>query len=77
MSSEALRIAMFASLALGLNDFGCEISIKQNIASASKIQEKLAYYNLFHDLALWGVRLKNLKCGLIPSFCADNHEERE
>ena len=30
-----------ASLALDLNDFGCEISIKQKIATASKIQEKL------------------------------------
>ena len=35
------------------NNFGCEILIKQNIATASKIQEKLAQYKLFHDLALW------------------------
>ena len=44
MSSEPLRIAIlikkYASLALNFHDFGCKISIKQNIATASKIQEK-------------------------------------
>ena len=37
-----------------INDFGCEISIKQNIATTSKIQDKLAWSKLFHDIALWG-----------------------
>ena len=41
MTSEPLLIAILvkitASLALELHDFGCEISIKQNIATASKI----------------------------------------
>ena len=45
MLSEALQIAILlkkvASLALDLNNLGCEISIKQNIATANKIQEKL------------------------------------
>ena len=47
MSSEVLRIAILVknkfllSLALDLNDFGCEVSIKHNIATASKIQGKL------------------------------------
>ena len=45
MSSESLRIANLAkqnaSLALDFHDFGFEISTKQNIATASDIQEKL------------------------------------
>ena len=43
MSSEVLQIAILLEKKLPLtNNFGCEISIKQNIATASKIQEKLA-----------------------------------
>ena len=72
MSSEALRIAILLekgdSLAFDQH-FGCEISIKQNIATASNIQVKLAYYKLFHDIALCGVPLK--------TSAADNHDERE
>ena len=53
-----------------VNDFCCSISIKQNIATASEIQAKCY---LFHDLALWGFRLR--KCSLIPSIWADYQDE--
>ena len=46
--AEALRITIplkkiaFLASALNLKNFGCEISIKENIATARQIQEKLA-----------------------------------
>ena len=39
-------------LAFNFNHFGCEVSIKKNTATPSKIQEKLAQYKLFRDIAL-------------------------
>ena len=60
-----------ASLAFDFDDFNCKFLLKQNIATASKIQEKLICSTTLHR---GGGALT--MCSLIPSVWADNHDEK-